>query len=572
MNNTISEQLEKLKQSDEAPAWLDVAGYQTLLSGYLLSEETPRAAYKRVAKAVAYWLGTYNPKLEQKVFDYCWKNWICLATPIMANMGSERGLPISCNTIHVGDSLQSILEKNLELGILSKYGAGVGIYLGDIRPRGSHIKGTGGKSDGVIAWSKIFDATIHSVSQGATRRGAAAVYLPVDHEDIEEFLSMRRPVGDLNNRCLNLNHGVCISDDFMNRVSSGDAKAREIYKNILTARVETGEPYLFFSDNVDRQTPEHFKSRGLKIVTSNICNEIYLPTDELHTFVCCLLSMNLARWEEWKDTDAIEITVQLLDAVLDEYISKASKIKGLESAVRFAEKSRAIGIGALGWHTLLQSRMIPFDSFDAMMLNVQIFSKIRKDAEKSSRELAKVLGEPEWCQNSGLRNSTLMAVAPTVSNSTISGGMSPGIEPVAANTFVQKSSKGTFIRKNRQLEILLESKSQNTEDVWAQIAKDGGSVRGLKCLSAHEKEVFQTAREINQFAIVRQAAQRQKWIDQGQSVNLFFGLNSDPKYIHEVHMEAWKLGLKGLYYCRAESVLRADQASRQKDECKACEG
>jgi len=560
----------QLKENGEAPEWLDEPGYKTLLGGYLLEGETPRTAYQRVARTVANHFQD-AAGLESKVFDYLWKNWICLATPIMANLGTDRGLPISCNTIHLGDSLDSILQKNHELGMLSKYGAGVGVYLGDLRARGSKVRGTGGISDGVLAWCKILDSTCHSVTQGSTRRGAAAVYLPIDHGDIEDFIQMRRPVGDLNKRCLNINHGVCLTDDFMHKAISGDAKSRSLWKDLLLARVETGEPYMFFSDNVDRQTPNHFKDKGLKVVTSNICNEIYLPTDKDHTFVCCILSMNASKWDAWCNTDAVEMAVHILEAALTEYIRKARELPGFQCAVRFAEKSRAIGIGVLGWHTLLQEKLVAFDSFDAMMLNAQIFKKLRTDAEKASRAMAVTYGEPEWCKGSGLRHGTLLAVAPTVSNSTISGGVSAGIEAVAANMFVQKSAKGTFIKKNRTLEKLLASKEKNTEEVWTQISKEGGSVQQLKCLSPEEKEIFLTAREINQFAVIRQAAQRQKWIDQGQSVNLFFAINSDPKYIHEVHLEAWKQGLKGLYYCRTDSVLKADLASRQSDECRACE-
>jgi ribonucleoside-diphosphate reductase alpha chain len=560
--------LTDLIAAGEAPEWMDNPGLSTLQKGYLQDNETPRGMYKRVSAAAAHRL--HQPDLAEKFFDIMWKNWLCIASPIAANMGTERGLPISCNSIHVGDSLDNILQKNHELGILSKYGAGVGIYLGDLRSRGAKIKGTGGTSDGVIAWSKIYDSTINSCNQGSTRRGAAAVYLPIEHPDIKEFLSMRRPVGDLNNRCLNLNHGVCLSDTFMNSLSQ-PGESRKLWQDILTARVETGEPYLFFNDNVERQKPDCYKYLGLDIKTSNICNEIFLHTDPDHTFVCCLSSLNLARWEEWKDTDLPNLTTLFLDAVISEYVKKASKINGFQSAVRFAEKSRAIGIGVLGWHTLLQNKQIAFDSLEAMMLNALIFRTIKTKALDESKRMALTYGEPEWCKGFGIRHTHLMAVAPTVSNSTISGGLSAGIEPIAANIFVQKSAKGTFIRKNKTLEKLLDDKNKNTDDTWNLINKDNGSVLNLKFLSKEEKEVFKTAKEINQFALIRQAAQRQKWIDQGQSLNLFFALNADPKYIHEVHMEAWKTGLKGLYYCRTESVLRSDLATRTADECQACE-
>lgn len=544
-------------------------GLKTLQAGYLLPDETPKMMYRRVAKTAAARLN--KPVLEDRFFDIMWKNWLCPATPILVNMGSNRGLPISCYSSAVPDSLDGILMKGHELGMLAKHGGGVGMYLGNIRPRGSEVKGTGGISDGVTAWAKIYDSTIHSVNQGSARRGAAVVYLPITHSDVEEFLNMRKPTGDANSRCFNLHHGVCIDDAFMQSLLDGNKKNRELWQRVLTERFETGEPYLFFTDNANRELPQAYTNNGLKVQTSNLCNEIYLYTDPEHTFVCCLSSMNLARWEEWKDTDTVQLAIQFLDAVMEEYIQKATGLVGMEAAVNFARKSRALGLGVLGWHTLLQQKMIPFDSMGAMMLNAKVFGSIRKKADEATRALAEEFGEPLWCKGTGTRNSHLLAIAPTVSNSTISGNLSAGIEPLAANTFVQNSAKGTFIRKNGVLEKLLKSKNKDTPEVWQQIDKDAGSVQGLDCLSPEEKEVFLTARELNQFAIVRQAGQRQKWIDQGQSVNLFFGVNSSPKYIHEVHMEAWKLGLKGLYYCRTESVLRADMASRDSSECKACE-
>jgi ribonucleoside-diphosphate reductase alpha chain len=454
--------------------------------------------------------------------------------------------------------------------MLSKNGAGVGIYLGDVRGRGSPIRGNG-KSEGVIPWAKVYDSTTVSVSQGSTRRGASAVYLPVDHSDIEEFINIRRPTGDTNRRCLNLNHGVCIDNKWMEAMLAGDQSKRHLWQEILKARVETGEPYLFFSDNVNNANPECYIKNGLKVSTSNICTEIMLYTDVLHSFVCCLSSLNLVKYDEWKDTDLLEVAVRFLDTVLSEYIEKGAEIPGMEASIRAAIKGRAIGIGVLGWHTLLQSKMIPFDSFEAMMLNAQIFRKMKSDAELATTKLAQEFGEPEWCKGFGRRNTHLLAVAPTVSNSTISGGYSAGIEPIAANIFSQKSAKGTFIRKNPMLECVLEGLSKNTPEIWKSINEQSGSVQHLNILSAEQKAVFLTAREINQHAIVKQAAQRQAWIDQGQSVNLFFANNASPKYIHEVHIAAWLQGLKSLYYLRTEGVLRGDLASRSKDECAACE-
>lgn len=561
--------LEDLKKGGDSPDWMTDEGFSTLKSGYLLENESPRQMYMRVAKAAASHYSD-NEKWEEIFFNAMWRNWLCISSPIAANMGSSRGLPISCNSIHVADSLDSIFMKNHELAILSKNGAGVGIYFGDIRARGTTIKGNG-SSEGIVPWAKTVDQTTVSVSQGSTRRGASAIYLPIDHGDIEEFINIRRPVGDINRRCLNINHGVCISDQWMEELVAGDKEKRSIWEKTLLARVETGEPYMFFSDNVNNNNPECYVKNNLTVKTSNICSEISLYTDPDHTFVCCLSSLNLVRWEEWKNTDTVNVAVRFLDAVLSEYIKKTEGMTGMEASRRSAIKGRAIGIGVLGWHTLLQQRSIPFDSFESMQLNAEIFKTIRKQAEEETSILAQELGEPEWCKGFGRRNTHLLAVAPTVSNSIISGGYSAGIEPISANIFSQKSAKGTFIIKNKTLEALLTSKNKNTADIWKSINEQSGSVQHLPFLTDHEKEVFLTAREINQHTIIKLAVQRQRWIDQAQSVNLFFAANSDPKYIHEVHMSAWKGGLKTLYYLRSEGVLKGDLASRSEEECKACE-
>lgn len=562
--------LDELKTAGEAPEWMQIESLKTLQGGYLLPEETPKGMYSRIAKSAASFYKDSN-KWEAKFFNAMWNNWLCPSSPICSNLGTDRGLPISCNSIHIEDSIHSIFMKNHELAMLSKKGAGVGVYLGDIRARGESIKGNG-KSEGTIPWCKTLDTTVVSVSQGSTRRGAAAVYLPIEHGDIEEFINIRRPTGDVNRRCLNLNHGICITNDWMKSMLSGNKKKRLLWQEILKNRVETGEPYLFFSDNVNSQNPDCYKDKNLTVKTSNICTEIFLHTDPDHSFVCCLSSLNLVKWDEWKDSDVVEVAVRFLDAVLQEYIVKSEGVPGLEASRASAIKGRAIGIGVLGWHSLLQSKMIPFDSFEAMSLNAQIFKTMRAKAEEETKILATELGEPEWCAGHNRRNTHLLAVAPTVSNSTISGGHSAGIEPIAANFYSQKSAKGTFIRKNPILEDLLETKKKNTSEIWKSINEFSGSVQHLDFLSKEEKEVFLTAREINQHAIIKQAAQRQRWIDQGQSINLFFASNSSPKYIHEVHIAAWESGLKSLYYFRTEGVIRGDLASRSKEECTACEG
>lgn len=562
--------LNQLKAEGKAPEWMTEQGYQTLSKGYLLPNETPLGMYLRVAKAA----GSYYSNSDfwaSQFFTAMWNNWLCPATPILCNMGTDRGLPISCNSLHVGDSVDSIFRKSHELAVLSKQGAGVGIYLGDIRGRGVGIKNNG-TSEGIVPWAKLYDITVSAVSQGSTRRGAAAIYLPIEHLDIEEFINIRRPTGDVNRRCHNLHHAVSITDSWMEEMLAGDKEKRNLWKEILRSRVETGEPYLMFIDTVNNQNPECYKANNLHVSTSNICSEITLHTDTSHTFVCCLSSLNLSRWDEWKDTNLPQIAVRFLDAVIEEYIKKGEHIAGLEPAINSAKAGRAIGIGVLGWHTLLQEKKLPFDSFGSMMLNAQIFNTIRTKAEEETKLLATELGEPEWCLGFGRRNTHLMAIAPTVSNSVISGNVSAGIEPIMANIYVDKTAKGVFIQENPVLKRLLENLNMWTPEIIKSINEYGGSVQHLEGLSAEEKEVFLTAREINQFAIIKQAAQRQQFIDQGQSVNLFFTSSSDPKYIHEVHIEAWKQKLKTLYYFRSTGALKGDLASRSKEECAACEG
>ncbi len=555
---------------NDIPSWMTEEGLLTLQRGYLLPGETVRGMFERVSRAASKYYKNSDYWYD-KFFDAIWNNWLCLASPILANFGTNRGFPISCNSIHVGDSVDSIFSKNHELAILSKNGAGVGIYIGDVRGRGINIAGNG-KSEGVIPWCKIYDVSTNAISQGSTRRGASALYLPIDHPDVDEFIDIRKATGDQNRRCHNIHHAVCITDQWMNEMINGDKDKRNIWQKILENRVSTGEPYLFFTDSVNEQNPETYKKNNLTVKTSNICSEITLYTDPEHTFVCCISSLNLFRFDEWKNTDLPEIAVRFLDAVLSEYIEKAKNVKGMENSVRSALKGRAIGIGVLGWHSLLQKKLIPFDSYDAMMLNAEVFRTIRNGAERETKVLAEELGEPEWCEGFNRRNTHLIAVAPTVSNSLISGGCSAGIEPWTANVFSQKSAKGTFIKKNNELKQFLETIGKDTQEIWSSINANGGSVQHLSFISKEIKEVFLTAREINQHAIVKQAAQRQRWIDQAQSVNLFFASNADPKYIHEVHLEAWKQKVKTLYYCRSEGVLRGDLASRSKEECAACEG
>lgn len=555
------------------PEWMsDEQSLKTIQNGYLLEGETPKLAWQRVAKAAA--LRLNHPELETKFFGLMWNGWLGLASPVLSNMGTDRGLPISCYSVHIPDSVDGIFKTNHELAMLSKNGGGVGIYAGDIRARGTLIKnGANGSSEGVIPWLKLYDTATVAVSQGSVRRGASAVYLPVEHGDLQEFLRIRRPEGDVNRQCLNLHQGICITDDFMYKVKTGDTLAREVLVEVYKTRLETGEPYIFFTDNINKANPECYKDKGLTVKTSNICSEIVLHTDVDHSFVCCLSSMNLTKWEEWKDTDAIYLATWFLDAVMSEFIDKAKGKVGMERSVAFAEKSRALGLGVLGWHSLLQSEGTAFDSFRATLLNKAIFSRIQSEAERATKDLAKEYGEPEWCKGHNRRNTHLVALAPTVSNSIISGNVSPSIEPWAANVFAKKTAKGTFVQHNRYLKSKLDESNKNTPEVWKSINSMEGSVQHLDFLSADVKEVFKTAFEIDQRAIVQQAADRQKFIDQSQSLNLFFNNSVDPKYVHEIHWKAWESGVKTLYYVRTSSVLKADTSSRGEDiSCIACEG
>jgi ribonucleoside-diphosphate reductase alpha chain len=368
--------------------------------------------------------------LAQKFFDYMWKGWLGPASPVMSNTGTERGLNISCYSLHLDDSIDGIFNKVHELACLSKGGGGVGFYVGDIRPSNSPIRGgENGHSDGVVPWLKVFDSATVSTSQGSTRRGASAAYLPIEHPDIEEFLRIRRPQGDANRQCLNLHHAVSIGDEFMKSLVEGNEHNRKIWQEVLKTRVETGEPYLFFRDNTNNQNPQCYKDLGLDVSTSNICTEITGYTDPDHTFVCCLSSLNLSLWDEWKNTDLVYYSTWFLDGILQEFIDRAKGMPGMEPAIRFAEKGRMLGLGVMGFHSLLQDKLIPFDSLQAKMMNRLIFKTIRKEADRATKDLADEYGEPEWCKGYNRRNTHTMALAPTVTNSKLVGHVSASIEP-----------------------------------------------------------------------------------------------------------------------------------------------
>ena len=566
-------------KGEDYPSWGDTDVYKkTISGGYLFDGETPREAYHRVSKTVARRL--YKPEMAQTFFDYIWNGWLCLASPVLSNTGTDRGLPISCFGIDVADSIQDIGQKNLEMMLLAKHGGGVGIGINQIRPAGAKITGNG-TSDGVVPFCKMYDSTILATNQGSVRRGAASVNINIEHNDFEEWLEIREPKGDVNRQSLNLHQCAVVGDKFMRRLEQGDKDARNRWSKLLRKRKATGEPYIMFKGNVNKANPEAYKQNGLKVHMTNICSEIALHTDESHSFVCCLSSLNLARYEEWKDTNLIHDAIWFLDGVMEEFIQRAKGLRGFENTIRSAQKGRALGLGVLGWHTYLQEKGIPFEGLLSQFETRKIFSQIKIESERASRSLAEIYGEPLWCVGTGMRNTHLRAIAPTVSNSKLSGNVSPGIEPWAANVFTEQSAKGTFIRKNPTLEQVLEDNGLNTSDIWNKILIDGGSVQDIKELddvlignhSIPVKEVFRTFKEINQLELVNQAGLRQQYVDQSVSLNLAFPSEATPKWLNKVHYEAWKSGVKTLYYTRTESVLRGDIAQQAMNEdCLACDG
>ena len=571
MENSIFVDYSQWVAGKDYPEWMTEISLATVSKGYMLPGETPKKAYKRVADTVAMRLG--RPDLSSKFQKYMWKGWLNLASPVLSNTGTDRGLPISCFGIDTPDSIRGIGLTNAELMKLSSVGGGVGIGLSRIRGRGNTISANG-KSEGVVPWAKIYDSTIIATNQGAVRRGAASVNLDIDHVDIKEFLQIRRPKGDPNRQCLNLHQAVMVSDDFMHRLERRDPEAMELWVEILKSRVETGEPYLMFKDNVNNVNPLAYTKNNLNVSMTNICSEITLHTDEDHSFICCLSSLNLAKYDEWKNTDLVETAVYFLDGVMEEFLYKTNGKESMIRTYRSAKKGRALGLGVLGWHTFLQQKGLPFNSMASTAWTNTIFSQIRTEAEAASRKLAEEYGEPEWCKGTGMRNTHLMAIAPTVSNSTISGGVSAGIEPIPANIYTFNSNKGTFIRKNPVLESYLEDKGHNTDEVWKQILQDRGSVANLPedIMPIEDKEVYYTFAEINQLGLVEQAGIRQKYIDQAMSLNLAFDPTDSPKFINLVHQTAWKLGIKTLYYLRTDSVINGDIGSRTSEDCLSCDG
>jgi ribonucleoside-diphosphate reductase alpha chain len=557
-------ELTQVKQQHTEPFyWLNEDSKEFLEEGYLIEGVGPKERVRQIAENAEEILGTEG--FADKFYDYMSRGFYSLASPIWANFGLGRGLPISCFGSYLEDNMESILYTHAEVGEMTKLGGGTSGYFGEIRPRGSPITNNG-KSNGSYSFTELFDTAINVVSQGETRRGQFAGYIDVEHDDLEEWLNIKTegdPIQDIF-------YGVIVGDEWFQEMVDGDAEKRETWAKIIETRINIGVPYIIFRDNMNEGKPQVYKDKDYEINASNLCTEIALPATPDESFVCCLSSMNALHYDEWKDTDAVETLTRFLDAVMEEFIQKADGTQFMERAVRFAKRHRAIGIGVLGWHSYLQSNMIPFDSMEAMQKNEQIFQTIKEKSYDASEELADEFGEPAVLEGYGRRNTTTMSVAPTKSSSVILGQVSPSIEPLKSNYFVRDGAKLKSTQKNRFLQAILKERGKDERDVWDSIANKDGSVQHLDCLTDEEKDVFKTFAEIPQMAIINQAAQRQKYIDQAQSLNV----SIDPgevsvKDINQLYIEAWKKGVKSLYY--QNSVNAAQKFSRDILECKACE-
>ena len=542
--------------------WLNENSRKFLERGYLLPGETPEDRIKDIAHQAQEYLGIEG--WADKFIDYMHRGFYSLSSPIWSNFGRDRGLPISCFGSYIPDDMEKILGKIAEVGTMSKVGGGTSAYFGDVRCRGAEIS-TGGTSTGVHHQLTVFDALTNYISQSNVRRGSFAAYLPIDHGDIEEFLGIR---GE-GNSIQDLSIGVTVSDEWMEDMIAGDKQKRSIWGKVIKKRYESGYPYIFFSDNANKNAPQVYKDKDKRINASNLCTEIFLSTEEDESFVCDLSSLNLAKWAEIIETDAIETLTYFLDAVMTEFINKTRGIKNMESPHKFAVTQRAIGIGVLGWHSYLQQESIAFESMEAKLQNSVIFKTIQERTINASREMALEYGVPSLMEGYGLRNSCLVAIAPTTSSSFILGQVSPSIEPLNSNYFTKDLAKGKFTYKNPELMKVLESYDKNDSTTWRSILEKGGSVQHLKFLTDHEKEVFKNFGEISQKEILIQAAQRQKYIDQGQSINMMVPPNTKPKEVNELLVWAWQNGIKSLYYQR--SANPAQELSRSLNECAACE-
>ena len=568
------ETLQEAKNSEEpAFKWLTDHSRQFLASGYLPEGVSAEERIREIADRAEQILEI--PGFSDKFYKYMGEGYFSLASPVWSNFGKRRGLPISCFGSHIDDDMGNILFTQSEVGMMSKLGGGTSGYFGKIRHRGAPVKNNGYAS-GAVHIMQLFDKMVDVVSQGSVRRGRFSPYLPIEHSDIHEFLE----IGTEGNSIQQLTHGVTVGDEWMQEMIDGDTEKREIWAKVLQRRGEMGYPYIFFRDHANNGAPEVYRENEHKIYASNLCTEIMLPSNEKWSFVCVLSSINLLNYDKWKNTDAVETMVCFLDAVLSEFIEKLESYRDsedledrqtfmfMERAYNFAKDNRALGLGALGWHSLLQSKRLAFDSQEAYDLNSEVFKTIKERSYKASEDLAKRFGEPAVLKGYGRRNATLNAIAPTTSSAFILGQVSQGIEPIWSNIYVKDIAKIKTTIKNPFLMDMLEEKGQNTPEVWRSIRDMDGSVQHLDFLTEEEKDVFRTYAEIDQLAIIYQAANRQNHIDQGQSVNILVHPDTPVKEINKVHVSAWKLGLKSLYY---QHSMNAAQKFRQKKDCVSCE-
>jgi len=542
--------------------WLNKDSRKFLEGGYLLDGTTPEARIRQITDRAEELSGVRG--FSNKFYEYMSKGWISLSTPIWCNYGLERGLPISCFGTEYKDDTADILRGASEIGMLSKYGGGTAGYFGNLRPRGKNISG-GGKTNGSVSFMEIFDTLMNIISQGSSRRGSFASYLPIDHGDIEEFLTIRNDDSPIQNLSL----GVTIPKDWMQSMIDGDSSKRKIWAKVLKKRAESGFPYLLFEDNVNNNKPKVYKDKNLKIKTSQLCSEILEITSEEYSFTCCLSSLNLLHYDEWENTDLVETVTIFLDTVLDEFILKAKDSPFLEKTVKFAQDCRSIGIGVLGLHSYLQSKSIPFEGLQTKLLLNKIFNNINNESLNASKYLAVVKGEPDMLKGYGERFTTRLAIAPTTSSSFILGQVSPSIEPLNSNYFVKDVAKGKFSYQNPYLKKLLKEKGKDNSEIWRSILMKAGSVQHLEFLSQDEKEVFKTFGEISQLEIIQNASIIQKYIDQGISLNTMIHPDTSVKDVNALIIEAWKLGIKTLYYQRSSNI--AQELGRNLMECKSCE-
>ena len=564
----------KIKENKSPFFWLTEHIRNFLASGYIDPNTKAEVRIREIAEHAEKILGL--PGYADKFYDYMSQGFFSLSSPVWSNFGKKRGLPISCFGSNVADDMGNILYTQSEVGMMSKLGGGTSGYFGNIRHRGSSVKNNG-QASGAVHIMQLFETMVDVVSQGSVRRGRFSPYLPVEHKDINEFLE----IGTEGNPIQELTHGVTVTDKWMQEMIDGDVDKRNIWAKVIQRRGEIGYPYIFFTDKANMGAPKVYKENGHKIVASNLCTEIMLPSNSDWSFVCCLSSLNLLHYDKWKNTDAVETMVYFLDAVITEFTDKLELYKNssdlddqqtflfMQRAYNFAKENRALGLGVLGWHSYLQSKMLSFDSQEAFDLNSTIFKHIKVASYKASSELAKLFGEPKTLKGYGRRNTTLNAIAPTTSSAFILGQVSQGIEPIWSNIYVKDIAKVKTTIKNPYLVKLLEEKNKNTSDVWRNIRDHDGSVQQLDFLTDQEKEVFKTYSEIDQMNIIYQAANRQNHIDQGQSLNLMIHPDMSAKEINKLYVTAWKLGLKSLYY---QHSMNAAQKFKQNKECSSCEG